>query len=603
MPGISLLHGDCSELANRVDSAFDSVRFLEDYESQKVVQTDRAIVGYSGYPGYPIEHVETNDAVVLLEGELYDVDDTADHLRWVADQLTVDDSRELADWVSQRDGDFLVVVYRKDTEAIYVLNDTFCRLPTYLTSIEGTTVLSRELKFVREMARRQGSPLELDQLGAAQQFLFGYTLGTRTVFEDTKLIPPGSNVHVDDEVQTERLYRHRFDQKSHTDRTVEENAANLADLFATACTNRDLDGKRNVISLSGGLDSRAVAGVYDQIEIPCVAATFDTEDGTFADDARIAESTAETLDLDWQQYVTTTSSDNYDRMLDMKQGMNYLGMTFILDFFDQLREEYASLNYVTGDGGDKVLVDLTPARNFQSLDDLVDYAIDSNSRVPLTDAAAVADVNTELLRSSVEARLRSYPETDLSQKYAHFLVRERGFNFLNQGEDRNRYYFWSSTPFYSLPVFQYAMNCPDEQKRQRDLYIAFLERFSPELLDLEYPNFGAPITSLEYRLKRFTYDFLSRFPGLQATVVDLVSSSEDGHENVARNIQNQVAETDLRPLSERHITDVTDDCASYDVIPMNYLYTLTSLVEDMRRYEGPDGVEGERDRKPSVPKQ
>jgi len=84
----------------------------------------------------------------------------------------------------------------------------------------------------------------------------------------------------------------------------------------------------------------------------------------------------------------------------------------------------------------------------------------------------------DAIRRSVRDRLRLYPETDPASKYVHFLVYERGANFLFEGEDRNRF-FWSTTPFYSIDFFRYAMNCPPEQKTRYNLYRSFLTELAP----------------------------------------------------------------------------------------------------------------------------
>lgn len=144
-------------------------------------------------------------------------------------------------------------------------------------------------------------------------------------------------------------------------------------------------------------------------------------------------------------------------------------------------------------------------------------------RLSLDDAAAISGVDPEHLRESIRARFDGYPESTLRDRYVHFVVRERGINWLNHGEERTRNYLWSTTPFYSPAFFHYAMNCPPKQKRRSRLYRAFLSELAPAATSIEYVNFGASIDSLEYRIKQFGYDLLSQFPEAKSVVVDLLA--------------------------------------------------------------------------------
>ena len=68
----------------------------------------------------------------------------------------------------------------------------------------------------------------------------------------------------------------------------------------------------------------------------------------------------------------------------------------------------------------------------------------------------------------------------------------------NEGEDRNRQYFWSVSPFYAPRFFTCAMSCPDRQKRGLRLYQKFLEILSPGLASIPYADWGAPLGSLKF---------------------------------------------------------------------------------------------------------
>ena len=562
MPGTSLLHGDVPADA---DALFEGVRFSDEYETRRRCTRDRTLLATTGYPDYPVEAHEFDGAVVVLEGRLYDVAETGPALRPLVEALLDGRRDAVTDWLLDRDGDFLVTVVDPDGSDVYLLNDTFARLPTYYATVGDTAVVSREMKFVREFAAGRGSPLELDSLAVAQHLLFGYCLGQRTLFEGVESVPAGGLLTLDDDgVRVQRLHEYDFEEPKYDHRSVEENASALADRFLAACERRTDGDATDVLSLSGGLDSRAVGGAFDALDVPFVTATFDGADGgDESDDARVARSIARRLGVPWTRYVTDATERHRERLLDMKQGMNYLGMAFILDFFDQLREDHGTMRYVTGDGGDKILVDLTPAKPLGSREALVDYIVESNAQFSLGVAASVANVSEAALLDSITERLDAYPELSAAQQYVHFLVYERGINYLNHGEDRNRYFFWSVSPFYSRPVFEYAMHCPDGQKGNRRLYRAFLETFAPDLVDVEYPNFGAPITSLEYRLKQATFDLLSRYPTLRESLLDRGKIDAERNLEVLSMLHSHLRTDDVAPLSKSACIEVTTRPASF----------------------------------------
>ena len=603
MPGVSIARQRGGLDSEAVAAALDSACFFDDYGVEWFLDGPDLAAAATGYDDYPVRTVEVDGATVVLEGHLYGVEagDGASaggtdasveaHLRDVAEWIRADEVAELSSWVADRDGDFVVYVLDDETGEVAVLNDAFGRLPLFHARVGGTTVVSRELKVVREVAERAGDPVAIDRMGVAQTLLFGYRLGPRTLFSGVERVPPGSLLRFEGdgaEPEITRLHEFAFGSKPHADRGVEENATALASLFSESCRARaevgEREGRETVLALSGGLDSRAVAAGFDAVGADFTTATFDRSDGSAADEVRAARAVAEALGVEWREYEASGSPSLRGTLLSTKQGMNDLRLSFLLDFLGSVGEGRGA-TYVTGDGGDKAFPDHTPPRSFADVDDLLRYVVSSNRIFAPGTAAEVAGVSEEALLETVRERLESYPESDLGARYVHFLIRERGMNWLFDGEDRNRYYHWSVSPFYSFPFFQYALSCPDDQKRGNELYRAFLAELDPAVLDVEYVNFGAPITSLEYRAKQFVYDALARHPELRSRAVDLLKRVKDDRTvaapEVAAAIREQVRESDevRRALSADGIERIVGDPAGHSEPAMYHLYTITSLVE------------------------
>lgn len=583
MPGISLFHSPDGVESAAVREALSSARFFEEYGIDRWYADARTVAATTGYDDYPTRTLTTDRFVVALEGHLYDVDDVDAHLRRVSGWLADDDEESLRQWLLARDGEFLVAAVDRRTGAVRVLTDALGRLPLYRATVGGTAVLTRELKVVRELAARVDDPLSVDRLAVGQTLLLGYRLGTRTLFGGVERVPPAARVTVDDGLDVARVFRHDFSGAGHADRSMETNASHLATLFTEACRNRDRE-TRTVVALSGGMDSRAVAAGYHDAGVPFEAATFQRAEGGDESEVAAARTVADALDVEWSAYTVEGSNDHRDRLLEMKQGMNYLWLSFLLDFLERVGDAPGDATLVTGDGGDKVFPDLTAPKSFDGVEALADHLVTANSIFEPSDAAAVAGVDADRLTDSVLDRLRAYPESDLDALHAHFLLRERGMNWLYHGEDRNRYYYWSTSPFYSLPFFRYAMACPADQKGVTNLYQQFLSELAPEVVDVEYVNFGAPITSTAYRVKRLAYDSLARYPALRRVAVDLLKRVTDDPTTdasaVAREIRRQVAAGEVTNLPESEVDRLAGKAGTYDDPALYHLYTLTSLLGD-----------------------
>ncbi|MFA9416655.1 asparagine synthase-related protein [Natrinema sp. HArc-T2] len=564
------------------------------YEADVVFESASRSIGTTAYPEYPIRIVENDDRWVCLEGRIYDRDDETlerELLTVAAHVLSADgDDEFLTEWLLETDGEFLLVAADKESDRFGLLNDPLGRLPTYYFHDGETVLFSRELRYLINEAPIEG----FDPMGVAQCLLFGYSLGDRMLVHGANRLRPGTKLTVDPErgaVTETALHRFDFGEPAFADRSRTRNAAELVDRFRQACRQRSGDGTRDVISLSGGLDSRSVLAGYHAEGIPMTAATMASDDFVPPSDVEIARQLADEFDVDWRQYeVGPPDGSDLDRIIKTKNGQIGLLTSFILEFFRQLREEYdAGLTYVTGDGGDKALPDLTPAKPISDDSELVDYIISENSFLSLEQVARITGLSAESIRRSVRDRLRMYPETDPASKYVHFLVYERGVNFLFEGEDRNRFFFWSTTPFYSIEFFRYAMNCPTDQKARYNLYRSFLEELEPAAADLTHPDYGVPVSSTRHEVAAFADELLSRYPRLFDAVRPIVKSinsldtdsqlQPDTVDCIRTQIKQCEAVDDVLVTDE--LRRFLDSYTDHDRTSVYRLFAITSVIDDI----------------------
>ncbi|MCA9786939.1 MAG: hypothetical protein KC488_10325, partial [Candidatus Cloacimonetes bacterium] len=411
---------------------------------------------------------------------------------------------QLRAWLARTDGDFIVFGMEKSTSRWFMFNDMLGRLPVYCTLADHRLALARDITFIARATNNS----QMDRMALAQCLLFGYPLGNRTLLQNVFRLAPATLILIAESgIQIERLHDHDFDLCSHADRDLDSNASVLADLFVKACAarSRSMADSQQILSLSGGLDSRAVGSGLKMADCHFSSSTYldAAKTGSCRDDVAVAFELVKVLDVDWNlTQLHPVAGQDVLRMLRLKSGMNFLGMSFILSFFDRIRERHGDdVVYHTGDGGDKLLPDLRPQARLNTPDDLVQYILAKQGIMSLEDAARLVKLDPAEILEDLTHLVMSYPEQSVAGKYVHFQLLERAFKWLFEGEDRNRCCFWSVSPFYSIHFFEYAMNCPAEQKAGFNLFKAFLSKLSPDVSRVANATWHMPITSKKLKRK------------------------------------------------------------------------------------------------------
>jgi asparagine synthase (glutamine-hydrolysing) len=264
----------------------------------------------------------------------------------------------------------------------------------------------------------------------------------------------------------------------------------------------------------------------------------------------------------------------------LKCGSNYLGVGFILAYFEQIRAQSGSgISYFTGEGGNTVPRDIRPAQRLRTLDQLVHYILTRNQLFGLDRVAALTRISRDDILGEIRHVLAHYPESDFGQRYVHFLIYEKSAKLTFEAEDRNRSYFWSVAPFFAMPVFAFAMACPPQQKAGFRLYRRFLLSLSPEVFSISHANWRVPISSAFYVAPVFWSFVLSKAPSqLKRRVKDLLRRRENTEANEYRCLSDQLK--NCRALNDyvdcRVLHEVIQQATS---IEMKYLLTMSSFID------------------------
>ena len=559
------------------------------------------VVGCSKYPDYPINIFETDEFWICIEGKIYGKTieainkETHALIRRIFEttKTSEEDKRVIADWLLKTDGDFVIYALNKKTKDFIIMNDVLGRLPFYYYNQNDEILASREIQLISYLIENeQHIDTKFDKMAIAQFLLFRHTLGNRTLLSDVYRLGPASllRIHIDNfSIQVESIYRFNFERKEHENKSIKDNAGRLVSLFTEACKSRADDNSKNLVSLSGGLDSRAVAACLRKSNVPIYAVTSTDPNWRPVDgnntEPEIAEQIAKLLNIKWENYgVMEVRAQDIIRMIKIKRGQIYLPYCYLLPFLEKVQHKYhtSRINFFTGDGANRFFgtYDIK-ARN---LDHLISKIIQVRSFLPLREVASLVEIDEKEIVDELRNILSSYPEESLSQKAVHYLYFEFDNKFIFEAEDIIRFYFWTVTPFYSIPFFKYAINCPDKHKSKHRLKREFLINISTSIAEIKTSNWGCSILSRKYKIMQSLLILYFKYPLLRKIIKKLKDNQSYGYERdskVIRCIEEQVKNCNVisNHLSLKAVNKIINNCTDYNHFGADNLFTITSVIE------------------------
>ncbi|MDY6940113.1 MAG: asparagine synthase-related protein [Cyanobacteriota bacterium] len=236
---------------------------------------------------------QTKDGYYIwLDGELYDRD------RLPFQDAETSDSELLLrayqkegnfNFLKAIDGTFAAVLYDTHQQKLHLISDRLGMRRLYWTVYQNSLVWTSELKALLALP---GYQPKIDR-AAVEDFLgLRYIIGDRTWFEGVELLPAATVVTWD--LQEKSLSRQRYwwwDEITPMAGNLDEReiVEELGRIFIEAVEKRDRPGERVGITLSGGLDSRALLAAMPNDSTAIEAVTYGQKN---CDDLKIAERVA-----------------------------------------------------------------------------------------------------------------------------------------------------------------------------------------------------------------------------------------------------------------------------------------------------------------------
>lgn len=589
MPGINIKISKNKINLENSETRLNS--FLKDnhLSSKSLFSSNELLISNWAYDGYPVKKYENRDFLIIFEGKFYSKkeEQLKDFFFKRADILWKNETN-LHDfkWLDNEDAEFILIIYNKKNNQIIIQNDIQGRLPLYYSFTNGSIVVSRNIQFVKTISESVYSRTSL-----ANYLLLGYPLGNETLYQNIKKLYPASSIKVDignlDLKMFENPNNFNYENKSSYD-NENERIESIINTFIEACRNRCETSFKNVLSLSGGLDSRLVGGGLYNSKIKFSATTLVDPwkvDTTIGDsEVEIAANLAKR----WNAGVSkinsgAATSEDLISLLNFKLGHNHLGSSYLLRYLDAVRGEFGSeITFLTGDGGDKVIKYQLASNKLKNDDNVINYIIKFHHRFYPEQISSLLDISTNDIYEQLNQVISSYPEKDHNYKFVHFVMNERVRNWLFEGEDRNRYFFWSTTPFYSYPFYKKSMSSRDNIKYQNNLYIQMLKFLDPGSESITYANTNKKINSTSSLLYYISKNYFNKLPyrvrdKIKGVVKKKTVYSED-HNFILSYIKDQVKTNST--LQNYFNLDDINKIEEINHENMKMLFTLTSIISN-----------------------
>jgi len=221
-------------------------------------------------PGEMI-YCDNGNVQLIFHGEVYNCPELAEHLgvekptiKSIADGpelVTLGLEREGMHFVEKTNGSFVLLAWYPRENKLYLANDRFGLRPHYYGWCGETLLVSPTVEAIHRCWNRQ---TRIDRVGALEFFTFQHLMGNKTMVEDISLLPPASIC----QVERGTLVAKQYWDFPYPEKPLAASEGELCEELQrrlSIAVNRQLPANCSLgVPLSGGLDSRVLAGIASQ---------------------------------------------------------------------------------------------------------------------------------------------------------------------------------------------------------------------------------------------------------------------------------------------------------------------------------------------------
>lgn len=265
--GIFSFKDNRSNLRERLQKMENILTYYDWYQKYCRVENNMGAVNVSTgifqLSNQPIFN-EKRDLWLMMEGEIYDFRDLRKDLIAKGHEITGNGYDECIlhlyeefgdEFVERINGQFVIIIYSVPDQRLLILNDRLGFRPLYYCSTNQEFIFSSEIKGI---LAAEAISREVDEAGLMNFMSFGYNLSDRTLLKNINVLPAASVMKLDRSGYKFKTYWSMRFGPENGSKSPDYYAEELGGILKKAVKRRC--SGRYGISLSGGLDSRMVAG-------------------------------------------------------------------------------------------------------------------------------------------------------------------------------------------------------------------------------------------------------------------------------------------------------------------------------------------------------
>lgn len=396
-------------------------------------------------------------------------------------------------------GLFNLAFWDEKKKSLTLINDRLGIHYLYFYNDNKNFLFAPELKALLQHSKIKRT-LSIESI--VDYFSFGFILGDRSFFKNIKLMPPGSILkYKNGKFSIEKYWDFPFIENHQ--KKSEKDYINEFDLIMNKVSNRQREnGTRKGIALSGGIDSRIIAGYLSKKNDSLYSFTFG-EEGT--DEVNYAARVADELGFYHQRidYSVQDFFNNFDNMVWLSEGHINTSEYYSLAKFMADKVDVA----FCGNGGDIISGKTLSKKIYKEKkrDAIIELLFSQyNSRV-------IQNEDPEKLFSpNICKHIKGISKKNFFNSFEdissdnpgiiHFqhLLKYKGRKDFTRAVNIPNFFVRYRYPFFDNEVIDFFIRIPPKFRLNQDLYVRTLIKKFKELAKIPRPNRNVSLSKEKY---------------------------------------------------------------------------------------------------------
>lgn len=528
MPGLTGIikeQGHALDIEQLLPKMCEIIRYEDWYETNRFLDKNigmgRVSLGILNPETQPIFNKNKN-LCIMMEGEIYDYGDLKEDLISKGHTFVVNNDPEFilhfyeeyksnfAEKIKDLNGIFLFAIYDFNSHELIICNDRYGLKPLYLCDRHDYLLFSSEIKAILQDASFKR---EVNLGAMAEFFSFGYLLGNNTLIEGIKLLPPAS-IYTYSNAKCEIKQYWNWSEIKKIDVIDEEKIVDeLGRLWLQAVERRMQGNGKICVTLSGGLDSRAIVSAIDSKHLPIHTLTFGKKE---CDDYTIAKRVSEILKTK-HHFVEITAEkwfSGIEKTVWITEGALNVIHQHTWDAVDRMNENSDII--LNGFAGDLVIGGSYLSNDFANIKNIDDHLNDvflkmNNGHIGSTCGkeiynSHISDILCTSSWNSIEKEIKQ--EVKNSEDSDYFFLNNRVRRFTLMGTVSAQTKLENRKPFFDNDFIEFVYSLPNKIRLNSYIYNKMLIKFFPATFkSIPWQKTGMPIGTSKsiirgYRLYR-----------------------------------------------------------------------------------------------------